>query len=184
MSENKKIVVFCGSKEGDHPNFVEHAKQIGQLLAENSFDVIFGGDPRGLMNALADGVLESKGAIHGYTVAPWNDCRSDLTSSREFQSPTERKQAMKEADAYILMPGGLGSLGEFFDALDHNVMLNHADQPTKPLGILNTQGFYSNLHQQIMTANTHGFIHDRDRSIYFIENEPQAVVDQIKLRLG
>jgi len=183
MTESKKIVVFCGSKVGNSPLFALQAKLLGQLLAQNKFEVIYGGDPHGLMNELADGVLLEGGQIHGYLVAPWNDCRSDITST-SYNSPTERKMAMRDADGFILLPGGLGSLGEFTDILDYNVMRNHNNQSIKPLAILNTDGFYNHLHLQLENANAMGFIHDRDKNIYFIDSDVTYLVEKMTQKLA
>jgi uncharacterized protein (TIGR00730 family) len=145
MSTIKSICVYCASGPGNNPAFMEAAMQLGRILAQNGIRLVYGGGSVGLMGALADAVLDHGGAVTG--VIP------DFLVNREHMlvrvqeriiTPDmhERKRVMFErADAFVALPGGVGTLEELVEQLTWAQLGRHK----KPILILNTAGFWDPL---------------------------------------
>jgi uncharacterized protein (TIGR00730 family) len=145
MSAIKSICVYCASGPGNNPAFMEAAMQLGRILAQNGIRLVYGGGSVGLMGALADAVLDHGGAVTG--VIP------DFLVNREHMlvrvqeriiTPDmhERKRVMFErADAFVALPGGVGTLEELVEQLTWAQLGRHK----KPILILNTAGFWDPL---------------------------------------
>ncbi|MGB7035626.1 MAG: TIGR00730 family Rossman fold protein [Xanthobacteraceae bacterium] len=145
MSEINAICVYCGSSAGTQPAFVEAAKELGQILAENRIRLIYGGGSVGLMGALAESVLEHGGEVTG--IIPEFLTRrerprhmaQELIVTRDMH---ERKRIMFErADAFVAMPGGIGTLEELVEQLTWVQLGRHK----KPILIANIQGYWGPL---------------------------------------
>jgi uncharacterized protein (TIGR00730 family) len=145
MSTIKAICVYCASGPGNNPAFVEAAKQFGRILAENGVRLVYGGGSVGLMGALADSVLDHGGAVTG--VIP------DFLVNREHmlvrvqervitRDMHDRKRVMFErADAFVALPGGIGTLEELVEQLTWAQLGRHK----KPILILNSERFWDPL---------------------------------------
>jgi hypothetical protein len=145
MSGIKSICVYCASGSGTNPAFVEAARAFGRILAENGIRLVYGGGSVGLMGTLADAVLDHGGAVTG--VIP------DFLVNREHmlvrvqeriitRDMHERKRVMFErADAFVALPGGVGTLEELVEQLTWAQLGRHK----KPILILNVQGFWDPL---------------------------------------
>lgn len=145
MSEINAICVYCGSSAGTQPAFVEAAQELGQILAENRIRLIYGGGSVGLMGALAESVLEHGGEVTG--IIPEFLTRrerprrmtQELIVTRDMH---ERKRIMFErADAFVAMPGGIGTLEELVEQLTWVQLGRHK----KPILIANIQGYWGPL---------------------------------------
>jgi uncharacterized protein (TIGR00730 family) len=145
MSEIKCICVYCGSGPGADPSFVEAAREFGQILAENHIALVFGGGSIGLMGAVANSVLDHGGHVTGiipefltareraFTRAP------EIVVTRDMH---ERKRVMFErADAFVALPGGIGTLEELVEMLTWAQLGRHK----KPILIANIKGFWDPL---------------------------------------
>ncbi len=141
----KSITVFCGSSLGSDAQFQSEAQLLGQRLAEEQCTLVYGGAKIGLMGALANGALEANGKVIGIipTFLKKNEVVHDgLTELIEVESMHERKHQMSElADGFIALPGGFGTLEELFEILTWAQLNRHQ----KPIGILNTDGYYDEL---------------------------------------
>src|ERR1700753_729367 len=113
------IAVFCGSNSGADPLYAEHAKQLGYLLAKKNIQLIYGGGNKGLMAAVANAVLEKQGKVIGIIptlLTKWEHQHEDITELIVVDDMHSRKKILYEkCDAAIILPGGVGTLDEFFE---------------------------------------------------------------------
>ena len=141
----KSICVYCGSSPGSDPAFGEAAKQAGRTLAERGIRVVYGGGNVGLMGRLADGALQAGGEVIG--VIPHHLADKELAHPGANQmirvaTMHERKQVMADlSDAFIALPGGIGTLEELFETLTWLQLGLH----TKPVGLLNVHHFWGRM---------------------------------------
>lgn len=176
MSEIHRLAIFCGSNPGARPEYVEAARSLGSLLCKRGIGVVYGGSSVGLMAALADTMLENGGDIIG--VIPRmlverevaNNALSDL---RIVESMHERKAMMAElADGFMALPGGIGTLEEFFEIWTWAQLGMH----DKPCGLLNVAGYFDGLLEFLDRAVTEKFVRDVHRSMVLVESEPAELL--------
>ena len=140
-----KIAVFCGSGRGVNPIFAEKARQLGQLLVQQGHELVYGGGKTGLMGVIADSVLEAGGKVYGVMPVTLTDKEiqhSGVTELFIVADMHERKAKMAElADAFIAMPGGIGTLEEIFEIWTWGQLGYHY----KPCGFFNINGYYDQL---------------------------------------
>ena len=145
MSGIKSICVYCASGSGTNPAFVEAARAFGRILAENGIRLVYGGGSVGLMGALADAVLDHGGAVTGVIPDFLVNREHMLVRAQEriiTRDMHERKRVMFEhADAFVALPGGVGTLEELVEQLTWAQLGRHK----KPILILNVQGFWDPL---------------------------------------
>jgi uncharacterized protein (TIGR00730 family) len=143
MRKINSIAVFCGSNLGALPAFSDSARALGQALGQANITLVYGGTKNGLMGILCDAVLESGGTVHGVTTANLHQLgRSHprLTRQEIVHSLRIRKERMVAlADAFIALPGGVGTIDELTDVWS----MNQLSEIDKPIGLLDTAGFYS-----------------------------------------
>ena len=156
MSDIKSVCVFAGSNKGSSPRFAEAAKELGKTLTDRDIDVVFGGGKVGLMGVLADEALARGGAVTGVipeTLMEREVAHAGLTELIVVDSMHTRKALMaSRADAFIAIPGGMGTLEELFEVLTWKQLGLHA----KPCGLLNVEGYYDNLLSLLDHAVDHG----------------------------
>ena len=145
MSGIKSICVYCASGSGTNPAFVEAARAFGRILAENGIRLVYGGGSVGLMGTLADAVLDHGGAVTG-VIPDFMVNREHMLVRAQERIITgdmhERKRVMFErADAFVALPGGVGTLEELVEQLTWAQLGRHK----KPILILNVQGFWDPL---------------------------------------
>ncbi|HSN08404.1 MAG TPA: TIGR00730 family Rossman fold protein [Hanamia sp.] len=155
----KSLTVFCGSKNGSDPLFVEHAKQIGYLLAKNKVTLIYGGGNKGIMGAVANAVLENNGKVIGimprFLAVPEHQ-HNGVTEMIEVEDMHVRKRLLYEkCDAALVLPGGFGTMDEFFEMLTWNQLDIH----NKKIFVLNTSGFYNHLVTFLNKTEEDGFLY-------------------------
>lgn len=155
----KSLSVFCGSKNGSDPLFVDHAKKIGYLLAKNNITLIYGGGNKGIMGAVANAVLENEGKVIGimpkFLAVPEHQ-HNGLTEMLEVEDMHVRKRLLYEkCDAALVLPGGFGTMDEFFEMLTWNQLNIH----NKKIFVLNTSGFYDHLITFLNKAEEDGFLY-------------------------
>jgi len=174
----RKIAVFCGSQAGNDLCYSEEARQLGALLAEKRVKVLFGGVSSGLMAALADGVRSRNGELIGIVHTGSNSQESPclwLSELVEVKTVNERKAYMRNnSDAFILLPGGLGTFDEFLETLTKL----YVNKEEKALGILNVNGYYDPLISFLNAMVTTGFVKGRLLSSLLIEPEAEALVER------
>ena len=154
-----KIAVYCGSASGNDPIYAETAAQLGRWIALNGHELVFGASDSGLMGAVANAVLENGGTVTG-VVPDVPEIRArmhkGLTETILTPDMSERKKTMLElADAYIALPGGIGTLDEITEVICLAQLRIH----TKACVLYNVNGYYEPLRQLFETMDTAGFGH-------------------------
>lgn len=174
------IVVFCGAGEGTLPIFKEQAFVLGTLLAQKQIRLVYGGAKIGLMGAVAEGVLQNGGQVTGVIpsfLLTVEVAHPQLSELIEVPSMHERKRIMQEkSDAIITLPGGFGTLEELFEMLTWSQLGLHQ----KPIGILNTNGFYDSLLLQIQQMQTYGFLKKENADLIIIETNLEALLKKMR----
>lgn len=145
----KTIAVFCGSNFGATDDFANGARALGKALASQGIGLVYGGTTKGLMGVVADAVLESGGTGHGVITESLHQrgqSHPRLTSDEIAPTLRLRKQRMAElADAFIALPGGIGTIEELMEVWT----MNQLSEIDKPVGLLNTSGFFDTFLQFI-----------------------------------
>jgi uncharacterized protein (TIGR00730 family) len=167
----KRICVFCGSNGGARPEYLDAAQNLGRALAARSMALVYGGAGVGLMGAVADAVLAAGGEVIGVMprrLVEREVAHRRLRDLRVVGSMHERKALMAElADAFIALPGGLGTLEEFFEVWTWAQLGEH----TKPLGMLNVAGYYDPLLAFFDHLVRERFIRPEHRAMVLVEEE-------------
>ncbi len=173
----KNICVFCGSNAGAQPAYVAAARQLGQVLAQRQITLIYGGARVGTMGEIADSALAAGGHVIGIIPQALAEkvAHPGLTDLRVVPSMHERKALMAElADGFIALPGGLGTLEEFFEVLTWAQLGMHH----KPCGLLNVGGYYGPLMDFLDHAVAQRFIKAEHRAMALIDEHPADLLDQ------
>jgi uncharacterized protein (TIGR00730 family) len=164
----KKIAVFCGASSGFNSIYTEQATALGDYFVKNNIAMVFGGGKIGMMGAIADVMIAQKGEVIG--VIPHllrheeveHDQVKDMHISKNM---SDRKvKISKMVDGYIALAGGFGTLDEIFEALT----LGQLGIETKPVGILNTNGFFDPLLQQLDLMVKEGFLRKENRDMLLV----------------
>ncbi len=157
----KSIAVFCGSKTGVNKLFIEHAWQLGHMLAEKNITLIYGGGNKGIMGAIANAVLEKNGKVIGIIpklLTEWEHHHAGITELLEVADMHTRKRMLYEkCDAAIILPGGYGTMDEFFEILTWNQLNIH----DKKIIILNSAGFYDPLIMHLERMEEEEFLYHK-----------------------
>ena len=175
----RSICVFCGSKSGASPVFHQAATALGRALAAKGLTLVYGGAAQGLMGAVADAVLDGGGQAIG--VIPHGLARQEfahprLTRAHFVGSMHERKALMESlSDGFIALPGGFGTLDELFEALTWAQLGLHA----KPIGLVDTDGYYAPLVAWVRTALTQGFVPKELERALVVDAEAPALLDRL-----
>jgi hypothetical protein len=175
----RSVAVFCGSNFGVSPEYTEAARALGEAIAARGITLIYGGTSKGLMGVLADAALAAGGSVTGVINQRLHE-RGHLHPglSRHEIAPhmRERKARMAElADAFIALPGGLGTLEELLEAATLTQLGDHE----KAYGVLDTRGFYQPLVAMLALATREGFLKPEHRDMLQIESDPHALLDRL-----
>lgn len=177
--EIKSVCVYCGSQDGRDPVYVEGAQAMGDALADHGIRLVYGGGGIGMMGQIADRVLRRGGQVVG--VIPKALMRAEvahagLTEMHVTIDMHERKAMMADlADAFITMPGGLGTLEELFETWTW-AQLGYHD---KPLGLLNVNGYFDGLLQFLDQTVLHGYVREQHRGTLIVDREPHALLAKL-----
>jgi uncharacterized protein (TIGR00730 family) len=175
----KTICVYCGSSDRIPSPYLEAARQMGYTLAERGLTLVYGAGCTGIMGVLADAVLERGGEAVGVIPVMFNTpqlVHKDLTRLEVVMDMHIRKARLVElADAFIALPGGFGTLDELFEILTWaQIGLHH-----KPIGLLNTLGYFDGLLGWIEHAQAEGFIYAEHRSLFTYAESPRDLLDAL-----
>lgn len=174
-----RLCVFCGSSRGSNPAYANEARELGRALAQRGCGLVFGAGHIGLMGVLADAVLAAGGEAIGVIPQALVDrelAHERLTELRIVGSMHERKAVMAQlADAFLALPGGFGTADEWFEMLTWTQLQIQA----KPIGILNTLGFFDPLLAWIDRAIADGFIQPKYRDLFVVASEAEVVLDRL-----
>jgi uncharacterized protein (TIGR00730 family) len=154
----KKLCIFCGSGAGRNPKYMELGTKIGELLVKNNIGLVYGGASIGLMGAIADSVLKNKGTVVGVipkALVDYEVAHDGLSQLFVVDNMHQRKQLMYDhSDAFLSLPGGMGTLDEMFEVLTWTQLKYHQ----KPSYIFNFDGFYDSLLSYLRHSSAEGFI--------------------------
>lgn len=157
----ESVAVFCASKNGINPLYLQHAAEIGKLIATLNLKLIYGGGNVGLMGSLANGALQHGGKIIGVipkVLVDWEHQHEGLTELAVVPDMHTRKKMMYDlCDAAIILPGGFGTLDELFEMLTWNQLKIH----NKKIYILNSGGFYKHLILHLQQLEKEGLLYDK-----------------------
>jgi uncharacterized protein (TIGR00730 family) len=179
MSTIRNICVYCGSEAGTDPSFLKAATEFGAVLAAHDIGLVYGGGSVGLMGEVAASTIAKGGHVIG--VIPeflagrerLNDSVHELIVTRDMH---ERKRVMFErADAFVAMPGGIGTLEELVEQLTWAQLGRHK----KPILLLNTRGFWNPLIELFNHMTTLGFIHSAQLFRYLVADEVKDVLPMV-----
>lgn len=175
----KSVCVFCGSRMGNNPAYAEVAASVGRLLAGQGRTVVYGGGHVGLMGALADGALVAGGTVIGVIPRSLQERElghSGVTELHVVETIHERKALMAErAEAFIALPGGLGTYEEIFETATWSLLGIH----NKPLGFLNVNGFYDLMEQQLDLATQEGFLLPEERELVLFDDDAERLLQRL-----
>ncbi|XHR27045.1 MAG: TIGR00730 family Rossman fold protein [Chthoniobacteraceae bacterium] len=174
-----RLCIYAGSSFGASPDYVETATALGAACARRGLGIVYGGGGVGLMGAVADAALAAGGEVTG--VIPramvergWH--HSGLSKLIVVESMHERKQTMAQlGDAFVALPGGIGTLEEVCEAFTWLQLGLHA----KPVGVLNLGGFYDNLLRLLDHMTTEAFLSSTHREMLTVGCEPEALLEQM-----
>ncbi|AUZ05751.2 MULTISPECIES: TIGR00730 family Rossman fold protein [Vitreoscilla] len=176
----QKIAVYCGSNFGESKNYFDATQELGRLLAEQNLGLVYGGGKVGLMGTIADAVLAHGGHVTGVIptfLRELEKAHDGLSELIETPDMTVRKQEMiVRADAYIAMPGGVGTFEELFEVLS----MGQLRLQQKPIGLLDVDGFYQPLLALIEQAITSGFMPESNRTLMVVDSNPQTLLDKMR----
>lgn len=179
MRQLKAVAVFCGSNFGGSDAYAEGARQLGKSLADAKITLVYGGTTKGLMGVVADAVLAAGGAAHGVITERLHargHSHTGLTNHEIWPTLRDRKQRMAElADAFIALPGGIGTIEEFMEVWTQNQL----DEFDKPAGLLDTAGFYQPFLAFIDQMISARFLPEAHKHSIAVDAEPSALVDKL-----
>ena len=170
------ICVYCGSSDGVPVEYLKAAHRMGAILAQRGLRLVYGGGRTGLMGALADGALENGGQVFGVIVESMNTpalAHAGLTQLEIFPNMHQRKARIYEmGDGYVALPGGYGTFDELFETLSGAQIGVHS----KPVGILNVNGYFDPLLVMLDRAEAQGFIFPEHRRGLLCAVEPDSLL--------
>ncbi len=184
MKSMKSICVFLGSCTSKHPAYMKTTAALGRELAKRGITCIYGGSCTGLMNQLAESVLEAGGEIVGVTVQALKDkeeFHKGLTRLHVVATMQERKTLMIDmSDGFVVLPGGIGTYDEFFEVYSLKQLGFHS----KPCGLLDVNGFYEPLKEMLDKADQEGFMKQPYRETIAMSSDPSEMLDLLMTTKG
>jgi uncharacterized protein (TIGR00730 family) len=180
MDKIKTICVFCGSSPGSDAAYTDAARSLGRIMGEKGITLVYGGSNIGLMRVIADACLSKGGHVIGVMPQGLIDREVAYHELKEFHivaSMSIRKEKMAElSDAFIAMPGGIGTLDEIFEVMSWN-QLEIID---KPMALLNTAGYYDHLVKFLDYTVDQRFVRYEHRKNLLVSEDPERLLDQIE----
>jgi len=174
----RRVCVFTGSRDGARPEYRARAEELGRELARQGRGLVYGGASVGIMGALADAVLKEGGHVSGVipeALEAKEVAHRGLTDLQIVDSMHERKQRMADlADAFVALPGGLGTLDELFEILTWAQLGLHA----KPCALLNVAGYFDPLLGFLDRATAERFITHAHRAMLIVEERPRRLLER------
>ena len=175
----KTVAVYCGHEFGINPAFVRDAGMMGELIAKNGMNMVFGGGDVGLMGIVSNAALNAGGRVTGIStehVIAKQEPAQEKIDVKIVHGVNERKQKMFDlSDAFIIMPGGIGTLNEATDILT----MQQIGETKKPLFFLNTAHFWEPLYNMILEMKRQAFFLDWNDYIAFMGATPEEIMEKI-----
>lgn len=175
----RALAVFCGSRAGTRPQYVETARALGRLLAERGIGLVFGGGSIGMMGEVARAAMQAGGTVTGVipdALMQREVGLHEITRMHVVNSMHERKALMAElSDGFVALPGGFGTMEEYFEVLTWAQLRFHE----KPVGLLDVAGFFAPLVGVFDHMVSEGFVADHHRALIICEKDPEALLDRM-----
>ena len=176
----KSIAVFCGASKGHDPVYLQKASEMGVFLAQNKITMVYGGGKIGMMGAIADAMIQHNGKVIGVIphLLRHEEVEHDKIDNMIYaKNMSERKVSIsKKVDAYVAMAGGFGTLDEIFEALT----LGQLGIEKKPIGILNTNGFFDLLLQQLDKMVVEGFLKKENKDMILVSDSIPELINKME----
>ena len=175
----KNISVFCGAHLGNNPIYASEAKKVAEVIVKKGMNVVFGGGDVGLMGVVSHTAIDIGGEVLGISLQSLYEL--ELTNPRiqevvVAKTLLERKDIfMQRSDAFIVLPGGVGSL----DELDEVMCSNQLWIINKPIGILNTNGYYDHLLAWMKKAVEEGFVSDANVNELIVSDSCEDLIERV-----
>ena len=173
------VAVYCGSRFGDRPAYADSARVLGRLIAEGAGCVVYGGGRVGLMGVVADAAIAAGGRVVGVISQALMDREvghAGLTELHVVQTMHERKQLMAErADAFIALPGGIGTLEEIYEVWSWQQLGYH----DKPVALLNVEGYYDSLLEFMRVSHERGFVSAPQYHALLVDDDPARLLTRL-----
>ena len=180
MSNLKSVYIFCGSSKGLSSKYKDISQKLGQQLAEQNLEIIYGAGNVGLMGVVADAALEAGGKVVGVIpdfLKKWEVYHENLTELIVTETMHERKWIMEErSDSVIVLPDGFGTLDELFEILTWKQLHLHE----KPIGILNIDGYYDPLLSHINNMVKEGFVKEINLELFVVANSIDDLLSKMQ----
>ena len=179
MTPAFSLCVYCGSRNGAGPEFGALATLVGQWIGSRGGQLVYGGGNNGLMGVLADATLAAGGRVvgvipHALVEREW--AKRDCTELHVVDNMHERKRMMAErADAFLALPGGIGTFEEFFEVWTWKQLGYH----DKPVGLLNADGYYEPLLAFLQSSVRHGFMNDWQMGLLRVGTDAAALLQEL-----
>ena len=173
------LCVYCGSRPGSEPEFATVAAQVGTWIGRHGGQLVYGGGRNGLMGTVADAALAAGGKVMGVipkALVDKEQAHHGCTELHIVETMHERKQMMAEhADAFIALPGGIGTLEEFFEVWTWRQLGYH----DKPIGLLNVNGYYDSLLAFLQSSVSSGFMPDWLMPLITVDAQTEPLLESL-----
>ena len=177
----KSVLIYCGARVGNLPDYKEAAQLMARTLARRHLNIVYGGGGIGIMGAIADAALEEGGHVTGvipHFLNEMEEHHGQLSKIHRVETMHERKALMADlADAVIALPGGYGTLDELFEILTWGQLELHS----KPIGLLNVNGYYTHLVAHIDQMVETGFVTEHNRGLLKVAETPAELLSLMGL---
>ena len=184
MKKPFSVCVFCGSRTGESPAFVDAAVKVGRWIGAQRGQLVYGGGNNGLMGVLADATLEAGGRVIGVipkALVEREFAKLDCTELHVVDTMHERKRMMAErADAFLALPGGIGTFEELFEVWTWRQLGYH----DKPIGLLDAAGYFGPLLAFLRSSVIHGFMSDWQMDLLRVDSDPGVLLRQLSQSSG
>jgi uncharacterized protein (TIGR00730 family) len=179
MTAPFSVCVYCGSRPGNEPHFAQAAREVGRWIGERGGQLVYGGGNAGLMGVVADETLATGGTVVGIIPRALVDrefAKRDCTELHVVDSMHERKKMMAErAGSFVALAGGIGTLEELFEVWTWRQLGYH----DKPIGILDTAGYYQPLLAFLQSSVRAGYLGDAQMQLVHVGTEPATLLQEI-----
>lgn len=183
----KTVGVFCSSRFGNDPIYAQHAEEMGRLLGQNGFNLVYGGGSAGLMGVVAKAARDNGSRVYGVITQAFKDSATyvpiDGTVEKIVKTlPTRKAWMINKADAFVTLFGGIGTLDEKWEVAAGNDMLIAARSTNflTPIIVLNTNGIYDDEKRLMRKLIAAGAIHPGREEMIRAVNQPQQAIDKLR----
>lgn len=180
MRPIKSICIFCGSSSGSDADYTRKARELALLLADRKITLVYGGSNVGLMRILADTIMDAGGKVVGvmpHTLIRRDVAHKNISEFHVVDTMSERKAMMNDlADAFIAMPGGIGTLDELFEVMSWNQL----ELIDKPVALFNINGYYDNLIRFLDHSVEQRFVKAEHRQNLICESDVNRLLEKIE----